>query len=33
MDVNTSELENWFSQNLVVILLVGGVLVVLWAYS
>jgi len=33
MDVSTSELENWFSQNLVVILIVGGILAVLWAYS
>jgi small-conductance mechanosensitive channel len=33
MDIDTAELEQWFSQNLLLILLFGGLLVLLWAYS
>jgi small conductance mechanosensitive channel len=33
MDVDTSQLEQWFSQNFLIILIVGGFLVLLYAYS
>jgi small-conductance mechanosensitive channel len=33
MNVDTAELEAWFSQNFLLILLFGGFLVLLWAYS
>ncbi len=33
MDVDTSQLQQWFSQNILLILFLGGLLVVLYAYS
>lgn len=33
MDVDSSQLQQWFSQNILLILIVGGALIVLYAYS
>jgi small conductance mechanosensitive channel len=33
VDVDTSQLQQWFSQNLLLILVIGGVLLLLYAYS